>query len=241
MWLFDFCNVEARDPQMLETARNTFSASLRNGLTPKISVSVLSKLAMAAAALGRADAVRILIPNQIRALAPERVTAYKGGGVLDNRMTLREGPQALDAERLGRASEALHLALLQSNAPAPGEDPIIHVFPAWPKEWNAQYTLAARGAFLVSSSMQGGRIEFVALESQDGAECRLRNPWGEGGIDLYRDGKKAETLSGSLLRFATRRGERIVALPAGTAPNQYKRSVPAAGEATDGHRLTQLS
>jgi hypothetical protein len=227
MWLFDFCNVEARDRQALETARNTFSASLRNGLTPKTSVSVLSKLAMAAAALGRADAVRILIPNQIRALALERGTAYKGGGVLDNRMTLREGPQALDAERLGRASEAMHLALLQSNAPAPGEDTIIHVFPAWPKEWNAQYTLAARGAFLVSSSIQGGRIEFVALDSQAGAECRLRNPWGEGEIDLYRDGKKAETLKGSLPRFATRKGERIVVAPAGTAPNQYQRSVPA--------------
>jgi hypothetical protein len=227
MWLFDFCNVEARDRQVFETARNTFAASLRGGLTPKTPVSVLSKLAMAAASVGRADAVRVLVPNQIRALAPERGTAYKGGGVLDNRMTLREGPQAIDAQRLGRAAEAMHLALLQSNPPAPGEDPILHVFPAWPKEWNAQYTLAARGAFLVSSSMEGGRIEFVAVESQAGTGCRLRNPWGDGGVDLYRDGRKAETLTGSLLRFATRKGERIVAVPAGAAPNQSKRSLPA--------------
>lgn len=226
MWVYDFCNVEARDRGVFETARNTFAASLRHSLTPQTSVSVLSKLAIAAASVGRDDAVRVLVPNQIRALTPERSTAYKGGGVLDNRMTLREGPQAIDAQRLGRAAEAMHLALLQSNPPGPGEDPILHVFPAWPKEWNAQYTLAARGAFLVSSSMEGGRIEFVAVASQAGAECRLRNPWGESGVDLYRDGRKAETLSGSLLRFGTRTGEKIVAVPAGAAPNQYKKTLP---------------
>ena len=114
---------------------------------------------LAAASLGRADAVRIMIPNQIRGTA-ERSTAYKNGGALSNRMMLREGPQALDAERLGRASEALHLALLQSNAPAPGEDGIIHVFPAWPKEWSAQYKLAAlafdrHGQLYISSRYDG--------------------------------------------------------------------------------------
>jgi hypothetical protein len=40
-------------------------------------------------------------------------------------MSLREGFQALDAEALGRASGALNMALMQSNAPAPAEDPII--------------------------------------------------------------------------------------------------------------------
>ncbi|HEY2019497.1 MAG TPA: hypothetical protein VGH38_38585 [Bryobacteraceae bacterium] len=226
MWLFDFCNVEARDRQLFETAQNTFNASLRNGITPKTPVSVLSKMAMAAASLGRADAVRVFIPNQIRALTPERGTAYKGGAVLANRMTLREGPQALDAQRLGRASEALHLALLQSNPPAPGEDPILHLFPAWPKEWNAQYALAARGAFLVSSSFVNGRVEFVGLESRAGVECRVRNPWGESAVDLLRDGKKTETLRGSLLRFGTRKGERILLVPEGAAPQQLRRNVP---------------
>jgi hypothetical protein len=117
-------------------------------------VSVLSKLTIAAASLGRADAVRYLVPNQMRALTPERSTAYKNGGVLANRMTLREGLQALDAQRLGRAGEPLQLALMQSNAPAPGEDSVIHVFPAWPKEWNGRFRLAARGAFVVSASIR---------------------------------------------------------------------------------------
>jgi len=227
MWFFDLCNVETRDAATLEIARATFAQYLRNGLNPGMSVSVLSKLPIAAASLGRADAVKIMAPNQIRAVAPERATAYKNGGVLANRMTLREGPQALDAERLGRAAEALHLALLQSNPPAPGEDPILHVFPAWPKEWTARFTLLGRGAFLVSSSMRDGQVEFVEIESQAGAQCRLRNPF-SGDAALYRDGKQAETLRGSLLQFATRKSERLVVVAAGTTPASFHRAIPEA-------------
>jgi hypothetical protein len=213
MWMFDLCHVESSDRQRLEVANTTFTQFFRNGLTPQTPASVLSKIPMAAASLGRADAVRILVPNQIRALAPERATAYKNGGVLANRMTLREGPQALDAQRLGRAAEALHLALLQSSPPEPGEDPVLHLFPAWPKEWDARYSLFARGGFLVGASMRQGRVELVEIESQAGAECRLRNPFA-GDAMLYRDGRKSETLTGALLRFPTRTGEKLVLMTA---------------------------
>ena len=84
------------------------------------------------------------------------------------------------------------------------------LFPAWPKEWDAEYSLLARGAFIVKSSITGGRIHHVELLSQVGAQCRLRNPWGEREVTLMRDGKKGETLSGSLLKFATRKGETVV-------------------------------
>ena len=141
-------------------------------------------------------------------MTPERGTAYKNGGVLANRMTLREGPQALDAQRLGRAAEALHLALLQSNPPAPGEDPVLRVFRGVAERVGRPFTLLARGAFLVSASMQGGPVEFVELESQAGAECRLRNPWDDAAM---LNGKR---VTGSLLTFPTRKGERIRVTPA---------------------------
>ena len=225
MWFFDLCNVESRDGELLEIGRATFGQYLRNGLNPRMSVSVLSKLPIAAASLGRADAVRVLLPNQIRAMAPERATAYRNGGVLANRMTLREGPQALDAERLGRAAEALHMALLQSNPPAPGEDPVLHVFPAWPADWNARFTLLGRGAFLVSASLQAGTVEYVEIQSQAGVECRLRNPF-PGDAALHRDGKPGETLRGTLLRFPTRKGEKVVVVAAGTSPASFQRAIP---------------
>jgi Glycosyl hydrolase family 95 catalytic domain len=226
MWFFDLCHKESQDQKMLEIASSTFSTYFRDGIKETTPVSVLSKLAIAASTIGRADAVRFLIPNQIRVLRRERETAYLGGGVLANRMTLREGPQALDAQRLGRAAEALHLALLQSAPPNPGGDPVIRVFPSWPREWNASYTLLARGAFLVTSSIESGRIGFVELESQAGGECRLRNPWGESEVTLFRDGKKSENLHGSLLRFPTRKGESIVVVVSGDTPQSHRRALP---------------
>jgi hypothetical protein len=53
--------------------------------------------------------------------------------------------------------------------------------------------------------------------------CRLRNPWGEGEVTLYRDGKKYENLRGSLLRFPTRKGERVVLVASGDTPQAHRR------------------
>ena len=143
-------------------------------------------------------------------------------------MTLREGPQALDAQRLGRAAEALHLALLQSNPPAPGEDPVIHVFPRVAA--GMERALHARGARRIPGERGGGGRPRApgGLESRAGAECHLRNPWGEAEVALSRDGGKGETLRGALLRFATRKGERMVLVTSGAAANRYHRELPAA-------------
>ena len=225
MWFFDLCAVETSDVRLRETAAATFDAFFPNGISADTPVSVLSKVAIAAAALGRADAVRHLVPSQIRSLRRERVGAYQDGGVLANRMMLREGHQALDAQRLGRAAEALHQALLQSIPPTPGGEPILRVFPACPTEWDAAFTLLARGAFLVTASRRAGQVEFVELVSQAGGPCRLRNPWDPAEVQLFRDGRAAERLRGSLLRFATRRDERIVVVRAGETPERYRRTL----------------
>jgi len=60
----------------------------------------------------------------------------------------------------------------------------------------------------VTASIEGGRVTFVELESQAGAQCRLRNPY-DGGVTLYRDGARAEELNGTMLQFATKKGERV--------------------------------
>jgi hypothetical protein len=73
--------------------------------------------------------------------------------------------------------------------------------------------------------MRGGEVEFVELESQAGARCRLRNPFGASAA-LYRDGKTAETLGGALLEFGTRKGERIVVVASGTSPERFRRAIP---------------
>ena len=202
-WLFDLCN---SDSQTLEIANNTLTAMLRGEPGPNTSVGLLSKVPMAAATLGRSEAVRYLIPNQLRALPGRRDTPTRPNMTMPNRMSLREGVQATDAEALGRAAEALHLALLRSK-------PLIHLFPAWPKDWDAEFLLLARGNFLVHSAIRGGRVQNVELESKSGAECSLKNPWGDGAVVLRRN-EKPELLRGAVLQFPTSKGEKIVVSPA---------------------------
>ena len=144
-----------------------------------------------------------------------------GAQIFRNRMRLREGPGAIDCEHIGGLTSGIHSSLLSSNPESEDGDPVIQVFSSWPKDWDAAFTLLARGAFLVSSSMEKGRIEFVEIQSQVGGECRLRNPWPDTALTLYRNGKRAEDLSpdlSGLLRFPTARGETITVVPRGSTP-----------------------
>jgi hypothetical protein len=210
MWFFDLCNLDSRDAEMLATANATFDRALR-GTAPNAStpVGVLSKLAVAGAMLGRADATRFLVPNQIRSLNAEREGAYRGGRPLLNRLSLREGHQAFDAQRLGRAADALEIALLNSTPPAPAEEPSLRVFAAWPKEWDATFTLRARGAFVVTAAQREGHVEFVEVVSEAGAPLRLHNPWGDREVTVQRARGGTERVRGALLTLATRAGERL--------------------------------
>jgi hypothetical protein len=142
-------------------------------------------------------------------------------------MDLREGAQTTSAQRLGNASDALHTALCYDLPAGPGQPSVIRVFAAWPKEWDAEFTLLCRAGFLVTSAMRQGQIDFVEIESQLGGECRFRNPWGEGELVLFQDGRKSETRGGALLKFNTRTGERMVLVRPGTTPEQFRRAVAA--------------
>ena len=216
IWFFDLCTMESV-PEMWEIGKATFDGYFPSGVSINRRVGVLSKIPLLAAVMGRSDLVRVLIPGQ-----------FRGGGeapALANRMDWREGPQTTSAQRLGNAADALHTALCQDLPAGPGEPPVIRVFPAWPVEWEAEFGLLCRGDFFTSSAIRKGEIGFVELEARNGGECRLRNPWGETEVTLYRDGRKAENLSGSRLQFGTAKGERIVVVRAGTKREQFRRNI----------------
>jgi len=202
IWFFDLCTLENDDPETMKIANATMDGYLRG---PNTRPGVLSKVGVTVAMMGRADAVRYMLPNQLS--FPDRAP------ILANRLDQREGTQTTNAQRLGRVADTLHNALMQSVAAGPAREPVIRVFPAWPKEWDAAFTLLARGAFLVGSSMKAGKIEYVRIESQAGGECRLRNPWPGATVSLERNGNKAQDLSGDLLRFSTTRGEIVTIHP----------------------------
>lgn len=195
VWCFDLANLETKNKEMMKIANSTFDGYFPNGINETTPAGTLTMLPIVGAMLGRSDAVKFLIPNQMKAL--NKV-------ILDNRMDCMEGVQATTAERLGRSSEALQNAMCQSIPATPGDATIIRVFPAWPKTWDARFNLLSRGNFMVSSAYKNGEIAYVGIKSQAGCECRIRNPWGNSAIDIYTDSKKIKTVGGELITFKTK-------------------------------------
>ncbi len=132
-----------------------------------------------------------------------------GAQIFRNRLRLREGPGAIDAEHLGGLASGVHETLLNSAPPSEEGEPVLRLFSSWPKEWDADFTLLARGGFTVSAAQTGGKVGSVEIVSHAGAICRLQNPWRDAEVRLTRDGRTAETLQGVQLTFPTKAGERI--------------------------------
>lgn len=206
---YDICTIGSKDKTLFNRMVDEYMK--RNPDAANTRLGNLSRNAVAASNLGLADHLKVLIPNQMRINQEEG----ERRPVFRNRLSLGEGPGAIECERLGLASQALSTALLQSVPPSPGEEPVNYIFPAWPKEWNAQFTLAARNAFLISASMEKGQIEFVEIQSQKGGECLVKNPWGESELTIYRNSKKIKNVSGKLLTLNSKIGDIIVLVPRG--------------------------
>ncbi|MDR1372910.1 MAG: hypothetical protein LBJ17_07345 [Dysgonamonadaceae bacterium] len=90
-------------------------------------------------------------------------------------------------------------------------DGTIRLYPNWDKSQDAEFsTLRAVGAFLVSSRLASGNVEYVNILSEKGQICRLKNPWGNAAVRITRNGTPAETLNGDLLTFKTKAGETVL-------------------------------
>jgi len=145
-----------------------------------------------------------------------------GAQIFRNRLRLREGPGAIDAEHIGGLASGIHETMLSSAPEEVNGEPVLRIFNDWPKSWDASFTLLARGAFVVSSAQQDGKIPLVEIRSQAGSQCHLVNPWQASDVTLYRDGNKAADLSGSMLTFPTKKGETVVVVPRGSQPSRIK-------------------
>ena len=148
-------------------------------------------------------------------LAAYYATFNRGGGPLPNGFSLFEGITDPSIEPLGCISMTLNEALVQSVSAEPGGPEVIRVFPAWPQAWDACFCLLVRGGSLFSSSMRAGRIEFVEIESRSGEDCRMRNPWEGQPCQVQQTDCPVTRLSGEILHFETKPGERFLIWPEG--------------------------
>ncbi len=225
--IFDLVNSESKltNPTEWQIAANTLAAGtfgqqVLNSVTP-FDASIC-RFPGEVARLGRADWVKQcfrICPswwNTVINDYPNRIREYN----VDPRF-------AIDFQTEATISEGLTTALLQSGAAAPGGTPIIRVFPAWPTDTDAAFSLRAKGGFLVTSQMKSGNVGFVEITSSLGGPCTMRNYWGAQSVDLYRNGVKSETLSAELLTFATAAGENIVIVKQDANLNDLKETLAA--------------
>ncbi|MEI6607150.1 MAG: invasin domain 3-containing protein, partial [Verrucomicrobiota bacterium] len=225
--IFDLVNSESKltNPTEWQIAANTLAAGtfgqqVLNSVTP-FDASIC-RFPGEVARLGRADWVEQcfrICPswwNTVINDYPNRIREYN----VDPRF-------AIDFQTEATISEGLTTALLQSGAAAPGGTPIIRVFPAWPTDTDAAFSLRAKGGFLVTSQMKSGNVGFVEITSSLGGPCTMRNYWGAQSVDLYRNGLKSATLSAELLTFATAAGENIVIVKQDANLNALKENLAA--------------
>jgi hypothetical protein len=91
---------------------------------------------------------------------------------------------------------------------------IIRLFPVWPKERDARFEkIRCWGAFLVSSELQNGQVQYVKLYSEQGRDCSIVNPWPGKKVVVYRNGKKYLTFDGERFTFKTRKDETLILGP----------------------------
>jgi hypothetical protein len=141
-----------------------------------------------------------------------------GAQIFRNHLRLREGPGAIDAEHIAGLAAGIHSTLLNSHPESATGDTPIEMFSAWPKDWDAAFTLLARGGFVISAAQVDGRIPLIEISAPSGGAVRIAPPWKENGVTVYRSGRKAEDLHGTVISVTTSPGETVVLVPRGDRP-----------------------
>ncbi len=145
-----------------------------------------------------------------------------GARIFRNRLRLREGPGAIDAEHIAGLAGGIHTTMLNSRPESLTDDEPITIFNDWPKDWDAAFSLLARGGFIIASAQRGGAIPLVEIASQLGGVCRLANPWRGRDVTVYRNGRKAEDVLGETLDLKTAKGETVILVPKGSHPTPVR-------------------
>jgi hypothetical protein len=216
--MFNLCTLETeqKNPEIFAAGKRTVDWGLaRNTTTSGAYVYEMSSMGQVLANMGRAQEMAEVIVGQINCInAAKEYCYYEDNGsapVFENRLTAREGINAMSGQRLGNAAAALQLALLQSGGGTPAGDPVIRLFPALPKRWDARFKLYARGGFIVETSCKGGVPGKAVFTSILGQKLVVHNVWGKCLISI--NGKDGTLYEGELIEIPTISGDKIEFVP----------------------------
>jgi hypothetical protein len=213
MQYFNLCSLETayENPDWFETGKATIKyQEAKLGGDWRKAPTEMSAIVWILSGMGFAEEFKQAVLAQLECINADREYCYYAdtGRIkfFDNRLTVREGVNAISAQRLGNAATGLQYALCQSQPGGPGKESVIRVFPACPKDWDAEFSLWCHGGFKVTSAIRKGVIESVSIESTLGGTCRLRNPWGDREVAVFQGDLETMALQGTLLEFDTNKG-----------------------------------
>ncbi|MFH1732273.1 MAG: hypothetical protein ABIF82_11575 [Planctomycetota bacterium] len=122
-------------------------------------------------------------------------------GSLANRFIASRGGQL---ENVSGIPSVINEMLMQSY-----ED-VIRIFPDWPAGRDARFgQLRADGAFLVSSELKGGQVQYVTIHSEKGRPCVIQNPWPGRAVSIQSAGEEPQTATGDTISLPTDPGQTI--------------------------------
>ncbi len=205
----DFCTLETQyvNPEIYNIGRNTYHR-INATSNEKTGTDEMSGMPRLWAKMGDSERLITAISGQLRCVtAAEEHCWYHANGSkapYANRLTAREGVNAMSAQRLGNAAAAIQLGLLQSISGSPAGPSVIYLFPAWDKNNAAQFCLWARDGFKVEAACADGEITACEITSTLGGECRLHNPF-DGDV-VISSPAGVVTLSGITVKFETEAG-----------------------------------
>lgn len=100
--------------------------------------------------------------------------------------------------------EAVNSMLMQSH------EGIIRVFPVWPRSKDAKFArLRAKYAFLVSSELKNGKVQYVTILSEKGRDCKVQNPWPGKAATVEREHGSNEILTEDEFTIGMKQGETV--------------------------------
>lgn len=208
----DLCTLETKNTNkpLYDIGKESLNCYLaEHGMSSRRMVSEMSEMGRVLANMGNAEKAAEVIVNQINCINAEtEYCYYQDNGKVpryENRLTTREGINALSAQRLGNVASAVQCMLLQASGGSPTAEPVLHLFPATPANWNVQFVLYAKGGFRVETSIENGRVGVVKITSLNGSLLKVRNPWSTARILI--NGMMKDESSDPLLTFATDIGD----------------------------------
>lgn len=207
----DLCNIQTEkvDPDLYRIGRDTvdYTLSLHDPDDAMYTME-MSPWPRIQAGMGNSATLIRNISGQLRCVNAAREHCYYGENGAKapymNRLTAREGINAISAQRLGNAAAGLQMGLLQCSGGAPGLQGVIRLFPAWDLRHNAEFELYARDGFKVWGKAEDGVVAPVVITSTLGGPCLVVNPWRCAVAVSSEDGQQIH--EGETIRFETRKG-----------------------------------